>query len=65
MLRIAISYYYLIKILRNIAKKSVHISAITSLICFHCNNGQADETVHFTSSLHTEEMSRGFIVYPR
>lgn len=59
------SHYYIVKILRHITKKSVRIPAITSFICFHCNNGQTDETVHFTFSLYTEEMSRGFIVYPR
>lgn len=55
-------HHYLIKILRtqNIAKNS-HISTVTSFIYFHFNNA-ASETVHFTTSLYAEEISRGFIV---
>lgn len=57
---------YLIKILRTrgIAKNS-HIFTVTSFIYFHFNNAARRETVHFITSLHTEEISRGFIIRPR
>lgn len=59
-------HHYLIKILRtrSIAKNS-HIFTVTFFIYFHFNNAARRETVHFITSLHREEISRGFIIRPR